>query len=50
MRMILAKATGWNFSGPPPFQVKRNRLYVLELNPKLALSDPEIVRLKARTK
>ncbi len=48
MRMILAKATGWNFSGPPPFQVKRNRLYVLELKPALALSDPGIVRLEAR--
>lgn len=48
MRMILAKATGWNFSGPPPFQVKRNRLYVLELKPDLAISDPAIVRLEAR--
>lgn len=48
MRMILAKATAWNFSGPPPFQIKRNRLYVLELEPQLSLSVPEIVRLEAR--
>ena len=48
MRMVLAKATGWNFCGPPPFQIKRNRLYVLELEPTLTLSDPEIVRLEVR--
>ena len=27
MRVILAKATGWNFDGPAPFRVKRDRLY-----------------------
>lgn len=50
MRMILAKATGWDFRGPPPFQVKRNRLYVLELKPALSLSEPDIVRLVAHAK
>ena len=32
MRVLLARATGWNFSGPAPFQVKRNRLYIIEAN------------------
>jgi len=27
MRVVLARATGWNFDGPPPFRVKRDRLY-----------------------
>ena len=31
MRVILALATGWHFSGPPPFQIKRNRLYIIEV-------------------
>ncbi|MEM9966763.1 MAG: histidine phosphatase family protein [Pseudomonadota bacterium] len=30
MRVLLAKATSWDFEGPAPFQVKRNRLYILE--------------------
>lgn len=31
MRVILALAHGWPFEGPPPFQVKRRRLYPLRL-------------------
>lgn len=48
MRVLLAQATGWNFDGAAPFQVKRNRLYVMELDKgKLTLlGDP--VRLVAR--
>ncbi len=30
MRVLLARATGWDFSGPAPFQVKRDRLYIIE--------------------
>ncbi|QUJ76676.1 histidine phosphatase family protein [Sulfitobacter albidus] len=30
MRVLLADGTGWDFSGPAPFAVKRNRLFVLE--------------------
>lgn len=48
MRVILARATGWDFAGPAPFQVKRNRLYILELNPEVAVSDPFVVRLETR--
>ena len=32
MRMILAKAHGWDFDGPAPFRIKRNRLFVVELD------------------
>lgn len=31
MRVILARATGWDFLGVPPFHVKRDRLYVVEV-------------------
>ena len=32
MRVLLACATGWNFAGPAPFQIKRNRLYVVSVS------------------
>lgn len=32
MRVLLAHATGWNFDGPAPFAVKRNRLFVIEID------------------
>lgn len=32
MRMILARAHGWNFDGPAPFRIKRNRLFVVEID------------------
>ncbi|WP_420013459.1 histidine phosphatase family protein [Tateyamaria sp.] len=31
MRVLMAMATGWNFSGPAPFQIKRDRLFVLHI-------------------
>lgn len=31
MRMILARAHGWNFDGTAPFRIKRNRLFVVEI-------------------
>ncbi|MEL6283575.1 MAG: histidine phosphatase family protein [Pseudomonadota bacterium] len=31
MRVVLALAHGWDFDGPPPFQIKRGRLYPLRL-------------------
>ena len=31
MRVALALAWGWDFRGPPPVPVKRNRLYILTL-------------------
>lgn len=32
MRMILARAYHWNFDGPSPFRIKRNRLFVVEID------------------
>lgn len=50
MRVLLAMATGWDFRGEPPFKVKRDRLYVLNLHTGGALShDGTIVRLTPRT-
>lgn len=49
MRVLMAEATGWNFDGPAPFQIKRNRLYPLALRDGNleVLGDP--IRLEART-
>jgi broad specificity phosphatase PhoE len=47
MRMILAKAYGWNFSGPAPFRIKRNRMFVVDLPYMHPWPDP--VRLIKRT-
>jgi len=46
MRVILAKATGWDFEGPAPFRIKRNRLYVVELDNGLHMVDDEPVKLE----
>ena len=42
MRMILARAHGWDFDGPAPFRIKRNRLFVVEIEGRRlrALEDP----------
>jgi broad specificity phosphatase PhoE len=46
MRVLLARATGWDFSGPAPFHVKRDRLYILDRNDDGSLVfDDEPVRL-----
>ena len=48
MRMVLAKAHGWDFLGPAPFAVKRNRLFVVELDAsEVRVATPDIVRLEA---
>ncbi|MEO0380461.1 MAG: histidine phosphatase family protein [Pseudomonadota bacterium] len=31
MRVLMALATGWNFDGPAPFAIKRDRLFVIHL-------------------
>ncbi|MGB7244514.1 MAG: histidine phosphatase family protein [Sulfitobacter sp.] len=48
MRVLLAQATGWDFTGPAPFQIKRNRLYVLHIADKTWHADPDPVRLIER--
>ncbi|MEL7092700.1 MAG: histidine phosphatase family protein [Pseudomonadota bacterium] len=47
MRVLLAHATGWNFDGPAPFQIKRNRLFVIEIEGETWRAGP-IERLEAR--
>ena len=48
MRVLLAKATGWNFDGEAPFRIKRDRLFILEITDEgwTVAGDP--VRLEAR--
>ncbi|UWR21963.1 histidine phosphatase family protein [Sulfitobacter sp. S190] len=46
MRVLLAHATGWNFDGPAPFAVKRNRIYIIELDGADWHMRPEPVRLE----
>ncbi|MEP2641769.1 histidine phosphatase family protein [Roseobacter sp.] len=48
MRVLLAQATGWAFEGPAPFQIKRNRLYVITLSGDDWHLEPSPVRLEAR--
>ncbi|MCV6586744.1 MAG: histidine phosphatase family protein, partial [Marinibacterium sp.] len=48
MRILMAQATGWNFDGPAPFQIKRNRLFVLEISGAGLSAWPEPVRLIPR--
>ena len=46
MRVLLARATGWNFDGPAPFRVKRDRLYRIDVHDDGTLSiDNDPVRL-----
>lgn len=45
MRMILARAYGWNFTGPAPFRIKRNRLFVVEIDGLNLTPRAEPVRL-----
>jgi hypothetical protein len=46
MRVLLARATGWNFDRPAPFRVKRDRLYRIDVHDDGALAhDNDPVRL-----
>ena len=45
MRVLLAQASGWGFDGPAPFQVKRNRLFVIEMDGDIwRMADTEPLR------
>ena len=48
MRVLLACATGWDFDGPAPFAVKRNRLYILTIGDGRLSWDGEPIRLEKR--
>ncbi|MGJ8618132.1 MAG: histidine phosphatase family protein [Sulfitobacter sp.] len=45
MRVLMAHAMGWDFAGPAPFQIKRNRLFVLHISGKQWSAEPEPIRL-----
>lgn len=47
MRVLLARAHGWDFAGPAPFKVKRNRLYVLAVEGDSLSPEGEPIRLIA---
>lgn len=49
MRILMAQATGWDFDGPAPFAIKRNRLFVLEVTKTGLTAWPDPVRLIPRT-
>ena len=46
MRVLMAHATGWNFDGPAPFAVKRNRLFVIEIDGPNWRLLPDPIRLE----
>lgn len=46
MRVLLANAHGWDFSGAAPFRIKRNRLYLIEIDEAGLHADPDPIRLK----
>ncbi|OIQ45864.1 MAG: phosphoglycerate mutase [Roseobacter sp. MedPE-SW] len=48
MRMILARAYHWDFDGPAPFRIKRNRLFVVEVDGDSLTPWDEPVRLLKR--
>lgn len=45
MRVLLANATGYAFEGPAPFRIKRNRLFIIEMDGDMWKHQPEPVRL-----
>jgi probable phosphoglycerate mutase len=48
MRVLLARAHGWDFDGPAPFAIKRNRLFVLSADNGVLAAEPDPVRLELR--
>ncbi|WP_146348057.1 histidine phosphatase family protein [Falsiphaeobacter marinintestinus] len=49
MRILLARAHGWDFDGPAPFRIKRNRLFVLHVDGTRLSAEPDPVRLIRET-
>jgi probable phosphoglycerate mutase len=48
MRVLLAHAMGWHFEGNPPFQIKRNRLYVIQIAAQGWQASATPIRLETR--
>jgi probable phosphoglycerate mutase len=50
MRVILARAWGWDFEGPAPFKIKRNRLYVIDMETMTPEAEPtRLIKREATT-
>ncbi|KIN63424.1 Phosphoglycerate mutase family protein [Sulfitobacter noctilucicola] len=49
MRAALALATGWQFEGPAPFRIKRNRLYVIRIADGEWYLEPDTIPLVERS-
>ena len=45
MRVLLATALNWDFTGTLPFQIKRNRLYIIDIGDQISLRDSTPTRL-----
>lgn len=45
MRVLMAVATGWDFDGPAPFRIKRDRLFVIHIADSVLRAEPDPVRL-----
>lgn len=48
MRVLLAHASGWDFKGPAPFRIKRNRLFVIDITTSDWTTLPNTIRLEPR--
>lgn len=48
MRVLLAHATGWDFLGPAPFRIKRNRLFVIDMSKDGWSMQSDPIRLEPR--
>lgn len=48
MRVLLARAHGWDFACDAPFRIKRNRLFVLHIDGDTMTPDPDPTRLIRR--
>ena len=48
MRVLMAMATGWDFDGPAPFTIKRDRLFVLHIDNGTLTAAPTPQRLIRR--
>lgn len=48
MRVVLAKAHGWDFDGEPPFKIKRDRVYGVTIEGDDLIADADPIRLIPR--
>ncbi len=45
MRVLMAHVMGWEFAGPAPFQIKRNRLFILHIGSDGWRAEADPIRL-----